>query len=232
MSAARYVHPEFGFFCPTPRLRGLVWIALLGAACAAIGMAVLATNRDPDGALETAHLDGDPGLVTSAEATPPVAMPELWKARAEATAAPVRVWCADQAASTEGKCVNGKARKIRMVRVATERPAIASVPIGRSPAPSASTPEAVVAASAVAPATPAASRPAQTASTDAVAAPEPRKPAAASRKSQRTAQSRRREQSAGSSWREVRMDDWGARNYGSYDRGYQRGSYGRQGFFW
>ena len=226
MSAARYVHPEFGFFCPTPRLRGLVWIALLGAACAAIGMAVLATNRDPDGALETAHLDGDPGLVTSAEATPPVAMPELWKARAEATAAPVRVWCADQAASTEGKCVNGKARKIRMVRVATERPAIASVPIGRSPAPSAS------AASAVAPASPAASRPAQTASTDAVAAPEPRKPAAASRKSQRTAQSRRREQSAGSSWREVRMDDWGARNYGSYDRGYQRGSYGRQGFFW
>ena len=47
MSAARYVHPEFGFFCPTPRLRGLVGIVLVGAACAAIGMGVLATTRDP-----------------------------------------------------------------------------------------------------------------------------------------------------------------------------------------
>ena len=228
MPTARYVHPEFGFFCPTPRLRGLVGIVVVGAACAAIGMAVLGTTHDSDGALETAHLDGDSGPVTSAEAMAPIAMPELWKARAEATAAPVRVWCADQAASIEGKCVNGKARKIRMVRVASERPAIASVALGRSPASSASASEPAVAG----PPDPAASRPAQTESTDAVAAPEPRKSAAASRKSQRTAQSRRREQSAGSSWREVRMDDWGARNYGGYDRGYQRGGYGRQGYFW
>ena len=47
MPAARYVHPEFGFFCPTPRLRGLVWIASSEPACAAIGIAVLARTAMP-----------------------------------------------------------------------------------------------------------------------------------------------------------------------------------------
>ena len=68
---------------------------------------------------------------------------------------------------------------------------------------------------------------------------EPQKAAATPKKAQRSAhrQNQRRDQNlyGAPSWREVRVDDWGARGYAPRESDYQRGGYGRQGFvrnFW
>jgi hypothetical protein len=229
MPTARYVHPEFGFFCPTPRFRRLFLFAVVGMACAALGLAVWAT-RDTGSAL-VAHFDGNASDQVAREAaTLPIATAEAAPVRVEAPAATaaVRTSCGDDAgASTDGKCAAGKARKMRMVRVPTDRSAIASIPLGRTLAPSASALEGAPATSVAGQGDAAPSRSAQAAAADAAPAAAPQR-----KKSQRTAQSRRRDHSDGSPWREVRVDDWGARGYGSNDRGYQRGGYGRQGFFW
>ena len=41
MPSARYVHPEFGYFCPTPRFRRKLGVALGCMIVGAIGVAVL-----------------------------------------------------------------------------------------------------------------------------------------------------------------------------------------------
>lgn len=227
MLRPRYVHPEFGFFCPTPRFRRLFQVAVVGIACGAMGFAAW-TAQDADSA-QVAHIDGNAGGPVTAEPDVlPIATADATPVRIEARAAApttVRMSCADDAgASVDGKCAAGKARKMRMVRVPA---AMASIPLGRTPALPATPLEGAPATTVAGQGDTAPSRSAQTASTDAAPAAEPRR-----KKSQRTAQSRRRDQSDGSPWREVRVDDWAARGYGNYDRGYQRGGYGRQGFFW
>ena|SRR5436190_8314312 len=60
---APYLHPEFGYFCPTPGLRRVVKVALaftvIGALAGAGGMAALIADHDSniDGVAMTAHAD-------------------------------------------------------------------------------------------------------------------------------------------------------------------------------
>jgi hypothetical protein len=230
MPRPRYVHPEFGFFCPTPRFRRLLRVALVGAVFAAIGIAVWGATRDSDSALAVARVDAGASPVIAQDATVvPVVAAEAKPNRTDATATETAKASCAQDAGADGKCVMGK-RKMRMVRVATERPAIANLAIGRSSAPL---------ASAVEPA-PGTGVPnsqgdlsqSRSAQADVSAAAEPQRSAVTPKKSKKTAQSRRRDQSDGR-WREVQMGDWGARGYGyGGERAYSRGGYGRQGFFW
>ncbi len=130
----------------------------------------------------------------------------------------------------DGKCLAGKWRKPKMVRAATDRPAIAAISIGRA-APAVSAP----APAAASPSKSAQAVPADAAASAAAEA-SPRPVAAASKKPQRTARNhnRRREPTGNdgsywSSWREVRVDDgWGGRGYAG-DRA--RGGYGREGSY-
>jgi hypothetical protein len=43
--ASYYIHPEFGFFCPTPRLRRRLRVALACLVVAGVGAAVMATAK-------------------------------------------------------------------------------------------------------------------------------------------------------------------------------------------
>jgi hypothetical protein len=128
-----------------------------------------------------------------------------------------------------------------MVRVATDRPAIAAVPIGRGAIPATSVIDA-------APPAASAGRQGDSAKSDqpgpapvaaAVSTERSKKAAATPKKAQRSAnrQNQRRDQYwyGAPSWREVRVDDWAARGYAPRERDYQQGGYGRGGFmpnFW
>jgi hypothetical protein len=240
MPAAHYMHPEFGLLCPTRRLRHKLRIGFACAILALIGGAVLrAANIPPSaypanaltaaGREESAGISSDvgqalPAALATRESLPAVAESRTVKSACEQNSAVHRTW-----AYLEGKCVAGKARKPRMVRVETDRPAIAAIAIGRIVAPE-RTGEPVSSAASM-PAGPqgdplksALAAPAEVA---AVAEPPPR-PAAASKKPQKTARSHQRRREPGGTdavwWREVRADDWGARGYG-------RGGYAREGAF-
>jgi hypothetical protein len=233
MPRPRYVHPEFGFFCPTPRFRRVLRVALVGVVFTAIGIAVWGATHDSDSALGVARVDAGASPAIGQEATVvPVVAAEAKPSRTQAPATEAAKASCAQDASADGKCTMGK-RKMRMVRVATERPAIANLAIGRSSAPLAS---AEPAPGVGVPNSQGDLSPSRSAQADASAAAEPQRPAATPKKSKKTAQSRRRDQSDGR-WREVQMGDWGARGYGyaygGSERGYSRGGYGRQGFsFW
>ena len=43
MPASRYIHPEFGFFCPTPPFRRRLRVALACLVVAGVGATVMAT---------------------------------------------------------------------------------------------------------------------------------------------------------------------------------------------
>jgi hypothetical protein len=241
---AHYVHPEFGLLCPTPRLRRKL---RLGVAClifALIGGAVLrASNMPPSvnssSAITAAHRDE--GVATSADAgrRPAATLATRPSLPAIAQTGPVKNNCAHDStlhrawAYLGGKCDGSIARKPRTARVETDRPPIAAIAIGRIAAP-----ERVAQPASSAPSVPsgpqanppksAAAAPAEMAvSTE----PSPR-PAAASKKPQKTARShqRRREQTGTDTvWsREVRAED-AARGYG--ERDYGRGGYAREGAF-
>jgi hypothetical protein len=134
----------------------------------------------------------------------------------------------------DGKCDGGKARKPRTVRVETDRPAIATIAIGRIAAPErvsdpASSAPSVATGPQSTPPKSASTAPAEiTPSTE----PPPR-PAAASKKLQKAARShqRRREPTGPDAvWsREARAENAGARGYG--ERDYGRGGYGRESAF-
>ena len=47
MPASHYIHPEFGFFCPTPRFRRRLRVALACLVVAGIGAAVMGTADRP-----------------------------------------------------------------------------------------------------------------------------------------------------------------------------------------
>jgi hypothetical protein len=243
MPAAHYMHPEFGLLCPTPRLRRKLWIGFACAILALIGGAVLrAANTPPSaypakaltavGGEESAGISSDSGQAPSAAlatrpSLPAVAESRTVKSACEQDSAFHRTW-----AYLEGKCVAGKARKPRTVRV--DRPPLAAIAIGRIAAPERAGEPASSGASV--PTGPQAdalkSTPAAPAEMAASTEPSSR-PAAASKKPRKTAHSQQRRREPGGTealgWREVRTDDWAARGYG--ERDYGRGGYARAGAF-
>jgi hypothetical protein len=78
MPSAYHVHPEFGYFCPTPYRRRELRVAIVSILFGAIIGGSIATlraghDRNPDGASTAAHVDvsnSEKVLVAAAEATP------------------------------------------------------------------------------------------------------------------------------------------------------------------
>ena len=231
----QYVHPEFGVLCPTPRLRRWLQVLFAGVAVGAIGVGFWATGHspNPDSALAVAVVDdGSSGGMSPG----PVGDIATWSARGAQTtnaqiagpqaAADKPACTGDTWAYVDGKCVPGKPRKPRMVRVPTNRPAIAAIAIGRSPAP-------IAVINDTDPATTRASRqsdppqatPTATADATAAALAEPTPRAAPSRNKKKTAHNRRRDPYDG--WR---VADWYGRGYAPRD--YYRGGYGGSRNFW
>jgi len=250
MPAAHYVHPEFGLLCPTPRLRRRLRIVFACMILAWIGGAVLrAVNAPPTansssanslrtmtaaGGEENAHTSPDTGQAPAARLATRPSLPAVAETGAVENACAQgsslhRTW-----AYLEGKCVAGKARKPRAIRVETDRPPIAAIAIGRIAAP-----ERVAEPASSAPSVPTGSpanppKSAAAAPAEMAASTEPSvRPAAASKKTQKTARSHQRRREPGGTeavgWREVRTDDWAARGYG--ERDYGRGGYARAGAF-
>jgi hypothetical protein len=241
----QYVHPEFGILCPTPRLRRRLRVLFACAAVASIGLAVMATadSSDPDGTLAVSAVDED----ARAEAIPsvsfaPVVIGTAPRSAENALTDADKPSCVgDTSVHVDSKCVVSKPRKPRMVRVPTYRPAIASVPLGRTTALMGATETKAKASAAggVDGRQGDAPKSALAASSDAAASTEPaQQPAAATRKKKTAHSQNRRRDPYGygygyDRWREVRVDDWSARGYAPRQRDYPRGGYG-QGFrsFW
>jgi hypothetical protein len=146
----------------------------------------------------------------------------------------------DALADLNGNCVSVKLRKPRMVRVATNRPAIAAVALGRTASlPTSNIDAALPAASAGRQGDPEKSSQSASAPVAVGGSTEPSQKAAGTpKKAQRLAhrQNQRRDKNwfGAPSWREVRVDDLAARGYAPRESNYQRGGYG-QGFvrnFW
>ena len=78
MPSAYHVHPEFGYFCPTPYRRRELRVAIFSILFGAIIGGSIATlraghDRNPDGASTAAHVavsNSESVLVAAAEATP------------------------------------------------------------------------------------------------------------------------------------------------------------------
>src|SRR5215472_1818037 len=245
MPAAHYVHPEFGLLCPTPRLRRRLRIVFACMILAWIGGAVLrAVNApptaNPSSAITAADRDESAGKSPDAGQAPAARLATRPSLPAVAETGAVENAC-EQGSSLhrtwaylEGKCVAGKARKPRAIRVETDRPPIAAIAIGRIAAPErvaepASSATSVPTGSQANPPKSAAAAPAEMA-----ASTEPSsRPAAASKKPRKTAhsQQRRREPNGADAvwWREVGAEDAGARGYG--ERDYGRGGFAREGAF-
>jgi hypothetical protein len=243
MPAAHYVHPEFGLLCPTPRLRRRLRIVFACMILAWIGGAVLRAVNAPPTANSSSTVtaaDRDESVGKSPDAgqapaaalamrpsPPAVAETGVAEGACEQGSSLHRTW-----AYLEGKCVAGKARKPRAIRVETDRPPIAAIAIGRIAAP-----ERVAEPASSAPSVPTGSqasppKSAAAASAEMTASTEPSaRPAAASKKPRKTARSQQRRREPGGTeavgWREVRTDEWAARGYG--ERDYGRGGYPRAG---
>jgi hypothetical protein len=225
MPASDYIHPEFGFFCPTPRFRRRLRVALACLVVAGVGAALMATADRPKLAAPVTRAD---------EASLVPRLPIV--AHAQTTAD--KPSCVGDS-RTEGNCVSVKLRKPRMVWVANHRPAIAAVALGRSAAPATGSIDAALVAARTGsqgdparPGEPAVAAAISTEPQNAVATPKNKK----AQKSARGQNHRRDQYRYGApSWREVRVDDWAARGYAPRERDYQRGAYGRGGFtpnFW
>lgn len=230
---SQYVHPEFGFFCPSPGLRRWLRIALAAVALGGIGLAVMATGRDSDAdsvaAVAAADVRAAPETSLPVTFTPVAAVAPRSSVAAGAQAAADKPSCLDTAASVDGKCAGEKPRKPRMVRVPGNRPVIASIPLGRTAAPllganETSTPAAGAGRQADT------SKMAQATTADATTtAPTEQAQKSAATTKKKTAHNRRRDQNGYG--REVRVADWWSRSYGyGNGYGYSRGGYGRS--FW
>jgi hypothetical protein len=238
MPAAHYVHPEYGLLCPTPRLRRRVRIAVALTVFALIGVAVLRASNYPPSAPTVAGREEGAGPDSG---QPPAATLAAWPSLTEDAEAAGKTACERDSAAhrtwtyLDGKCVAGKARKARTGRI--DPAAIAAIPLGRTAALPESALEPAPSAATSVPAGPETdpSKSAQGAPVD-IASVTSQRPAAASKKPQKTArsQNRRRDPTWSDApwWREVRADDWGTRGYG--ERDYGRSGYAREdsfGFF-
>jgi hypothetical protein len=134
--ASHYIHPEFGFFCPTPPFRRRLRVALGCLVVAGAGAAVMATADDPKLAAAVTRAD-EASIAETAPATSlapfAAAVPQLPIVAGAQTTADKPSCVGDT--RTEGNCVSVKPRKPHMVWVANHRPAIAAIALGRSAAP-------------------------------------------------------------------------------------------------
>jgi len=142
MPAAHDVHPEFGLLCPTPRLRRRIRLALTCTVLALIGLAVLRASNHAPSAPRVAALEQDLGGTRLDGGVPPAPTLAARPTLAESTqAGAAKTACAQDSSAhriwfyLDGKCVAGKARRPRMVRAATDRPALAAITIGTLVAP-------------------------------------------------------------------------------------------------
>src|SRR5262245_16608625 len=135
---SQYVHPEFGFFCPSPGLRRWLRVALAAVAVGGVAVGVMATGRDSDADSAAAVAAADARAATETTLpvsfTPVATVASRSSAAAGAQTAADKPSCLVDAASADGKCAPGRPRKRRMARVGN-RPAIASIPLGRPTAP-------------------------------------------------------------------------------------------------
>jgi hypothetical protein len=120
--ASYNVHPEFGFLCPTPRFHRRVHLVLAGLVVAGLGAGVLAATYSSRQEMTTNRVDAPSVAVT---------MPATILASPQgAQALPAKPGCGDT--QSDANCFSVKLRKPRMVRVATDRPALAGVALGRT----------------------------------------------------------------------------------------------------
>jgi hypothetical protein len=120
------IHPEFGYFCPAPRARRELRVAVVSIlAGMAIGAAIMAIHAGQ--AAETEAVSGNAQLKSSAP-DPLAAVP----------AASPRIKDADKAKAVEAI----EPYPMRMVRVRPSKPAspLAGIPLGRSAPPAAPPP--------------------------------------------------------------------------------------------
>jgi hypothetical protein len=256
--SARYVHPEFGYLCPTPRLRRDVRVAvifiLLGTVIGA-SIVTLKSGRDHNTDITYAmtHLGTSSVETTSAPGADVMAVgPESGTIKTDGTAVDAdktdgkrtdsrksdvsksdvsksdaskadasKAACEDSTWTyLDGSCIPGKPRRVK-VRAATDRPAIAAAPLGRTaaaPLDVVAPPPAAGTAPEGAPLQVSVESPAAASSaTPPAATPPP--VAAAPKKSQRTARSHRRNDGEGPA-----RDDLRSRGYVVYE--YGRGGYG------
>jgi len=119
--ASYNVHPEFGFLCATPRFHRQVRLVLAGFVAAGLGAGVLAATYSSRQEMTTNRVDAPPVAVT---------MPGMILSPQGAQALPAKPGCGDT--QSDANCFSVKLRKPRMVRVATDRPALAGVALGRT----------------------------------------------------------------------------------------------------
>jgi hypothetical protein len=159
MAWAQYVHPEFGCFCPTPRLRRELRIAfasiLFGTISGAAGVIALSgghRNADPptvasvvtsktpitapllNGDEMSAAAQGYNRLEGGLNTTDGLrAKNEFDKASAHDKTDAAMTACRDDASDMSGLCLAGKSRRAR-VGAATDGPDVARLPLGRTAA--------------------------------------------------------------------------------------------------
>jgi len=234
---ANYVHPEFGYLCPTSRPRRDFRVAVVAIVLGGIIGAMVVTlraNHDRDAETERIRIDAvkadaaehvtdgaKSGGAKSDSAKSDSAKSDSAKtggAKADAAKPP----CED--ADLDGNCATSKPRRAK-VRAATDSPAIGAAPLGRT----VSTGVATSAPTATnAPAAPQSSPP-SAAPSNATASPAASQPSAAvTKKAQKVARS----QSRTSNDRSVRDERANGRGYAGYANapgGYHQGA--NQGFF-
>jgi hypothetical protein len=231
MSAEHSMHPEFGLLCPTPRLRRRVRIAVACAVLAFITIAVLTANNSP--LSEMTRAAGGDGV--SAASRTESAQSEPGKTRCEQNNSIHDNFVRRAWAYLDGKCVAGKARKRRVVRLPADRPDLAAIALGHTSAVSERNPPDAASKPVERQAEPSTSS--ATTSVPAVVAVESsQQPAATSKKKlQKTArrENRRRDPARRDApwWREVPAEEWDAHGYGGGERDFGRGGYGREGFY-
>ena len=201
MPCPHHVHPEFGYFCPTPYRRRELRVAIVSILFGAIIGGSIATlraghDRNPDGASTASHVDvsnSERVRVAAAEATPAAPNDADTKVEARESIKPF---------------------PIRRVRV---RPAVRNPPVPATDA-TAPTPAAVVASASplVEPSESAQGSGPPAASSHATKSAAAQRPSTAVKKRQRIAhvQSRRRNDARASySWCDNRANYWTGRAY-------------------
>ena len=236
MPAAHDLHPDFGLLCPTKRLRRRMRIAVSCVLFTLVAGLVLQASLSPPRTLTSALVDPEaadavPAALLNAPSLTEADQPGAGETDCERDNSAHRTW-----AYSEGRCGVDRARK--PLRAAIDRPPLAGITLGRTPAPAQSVPALAPIPSIIAveqrsvPTMSAATMPRQA---EAATEPSRRRSAAASKNPQKTVRRENRRREPGwreAPWsREVRASEWGARAYGGGERDYGRGGYVREGFF-
>jgi hypothetical protein len=217
---ANYVHPEFGYLCPTSRLRRDLRMAIVAIVLGGIiGATVVTLRADHDRHAETERIRIDAVKADAAEHVTDSA--KTGGAKGDTAKPP----CEDNTwADLDGNCATSKPRRVK-VRAATDSPAIGAAPLGRTVSTGVATP---APAATNAPAAPQSSPP-SAAPSNATASPAASQPSvAATKKPQKVARS----QSRTGNDRSVRDERANGRGYAGYANapgGYHQGA--NQGFF-